>query len=73
MSEIDLMKLDMVRNLALLLLADEPQLTIEQALSIVLNSETYQRLQNDRTHLYSQSARYVYSFLDTELKTGVCG
>lgn len=42
----------------------------EQALSLVINSDTYQRILNDDTQLYYQSPRYVYSFLDNELKTG---
>ena len=64
------MKLDMTKNLAVLLMEENPDLTMEQALSIVLNSDTYQRLQNDSTHLFYQSSRYVYDFLDKELKTG---
>ncbi|MBQ9677493.1 MAG: hypothetical protein IJV44_05080 [Prevotella sp.] len=64
------MKLDMVKNLALLLLEEEPQLSLEHALATVINSETYQRLMRDATHLYYQSPRYVYSFLHSELTTG---
>ena len=70
MNEKELMKLDMVKNLAILLMDDDPQLSMEQALSTVLNSDTYQRLQNDATRLYYQSPRYVDSFLDAEMKTG---
>lgn len=70
MSERDQMTLDMVKNLALLLREDNPSLSMEQALSLVINSDTYLRILNDRTRLYYQSPRYVYSFLDTELKTG---
>lgn len=70
MSEIDQMKLDMVTNLASLLMDEQPQLSMEQALSIVLNSDTYLRLQENQTALYFQSPRYVYSFLSNELKTG---
>ena len=70
MSEQEQMKLDMVKHLALLLVEDQPQLTMEQALATVINSDTYQRLQHDATGLYHQSPRYVYSFLDNELKTG---
>lgn len=70
MNEQELMILDMVKNLALLLIEDAPQLTIEQALAIVLNSDTYQRLLRQSTRLYYQSPRYVYSYLDAELKTG---
>ena len=64
------MKLDMTKNLAVLLMQDNPDLTLEQALSVVLNSDTYLRLQNDNTHMYYQSPRYVYDFLDKELKSG---
>ena len=70
MSEQAQMKLDMVKHLALLLVEDQPQLTMEQALATVINSDTYQRLQRDATGLYHQSPRYVYSFLDCELKSG---
>ena len=70
MNEQEQMKLGMVKNLALLLVGDQPQLTMEQALATVINSDTYQRLQRDATGLYHQSPRYVYSFLDSELKTG---
>jgi hypothetical protein len=70
MSERDQMTIDMVKNLALLLMEREPSLSMEQALSIVINSDTYQRLLDDCTRLYYQSPRYVFSFLDSELKTG---
>ena len=70
MSEIDNMKMDMVTNLTSLLMSEQPQLTMEQACSMVINSDTYMRLQEDATHLYYQSPRYVYSFLSNELKTG---
>ena len=69
MNEKEQMKLDMVKHLALRLVADQPELTMEQALSTVINSETYQRLQRDTTGLYYQSPGYVYSFLQNELKT----
>ena len=64
------MKLDMTKNLAVLLMDNNPEFTMEQALSTVLNSDTYQRLQNEHTHLFYQSPRYVYDFLEKELKTG---
>jgi len=69
MNEKEQMKLDMVKHLALRLLDDDPQLTMEQALGTVINSDTYQRLQRDATGLYYQSPGYVYSFLQNELKT----
>lgn len=64
------MKLDMTKELTVLLMDDNPNLTMEQALSAVMNSETYQRLQNEATHLFYQSPRYVYSFLLSEQKNG---
>lgn len=70
MSEREQMKLDMVKSLALLLMDNDANMTVEQALATVLNSDTYQRLLEDDTQLYHQSPRYVYSFLDNELKTG---
>ncbi|MBR2262399.1 MAG: hypothetical protein IJ916_11980 [Paludibacteraceae bacterium] len=71
MNEQEQMILDMVKNLASLLAEDNPTLSAEQALSLVINSDTYQRLLNTNTRLYYQSPRYVYSFLDKELKTGM--
>lgn len=70
MSVEELMKLDMTKNLAVLLMKENPDLTMEQALSTILNSDTYQRILNEKTHLFYQSPRYVYSFLVNELKTG---
>jgi hypothetical protein len=69
MNEKEQMKLDMVKHLALRLMDADSQLTMEQALSTVINSDTYLRLQDDATGLYYQSPGYVYSFLDNELKT----
>ena len=71
MNETEQMKLDMVKQLALRLMDDQPQLTMEQALATVINSDTYQRLQRDATGLYYQSPGYVYSFLDNELKKAI--
>lgn len=70
MSEQEQMKMDMVKNLALLLIEQDSTLTMEHALSIVFNSDTYQKLMVDDTRLYYQSPRYVFSFLDNELKIG---
>ena len=70
MSIQDQIKLDMTKNLVVLLMDDNPEMTMEQALSTVLNSDTYLRLQNENTHFFYQSPRYVYDFLKTELKTG---
>ena len=70
MSEIDMMKLGMASELAVLLMETDSELTMEQALETVLNSDTYQRLQKDSAQLYHQSPRYVFAFLESELRTG---
>lgn len=70
MSETDEMKNDMVKDLASLLMEKDKSLSIDRALSLVFNSDTYQKLLNDKTCLYYQSPRYVFSFLEDELKTG---
>lgn len=70
MSEKDEMKNDMVKDLASLLMDKDKTLNMEQALSLVFNSDTYQKLLNDKTRLYFQSPRYVFSYLENELETG---
>ena len=70
MSEKTDMKADMVKNLALLLIEQNNELTMEQALSDVFNSDTYQRVMAERTHRYYQSPKYGFAFLDEELKKG---
>ncbi len=69
MSERDYMKLDMVKKLSALLMEKQPDRSMEQAIAIVLNSDTYQRLQRDSTGLFFQSAVYVFSFLENEFLT----
>ena len=64
------MKMDMTTELAVLLMNDYPDMTMEQALFTVLNSDTYPKLLNENTCFYYQSPRYVYDFLKHELKTG---
>jgi hypothetical protein len=71
--EVLLMKLQMVGDLALLLIEKDPSLTMEQAMATVFNSETYEKLMDERTGLYYQSPRYVFSYLTTELETGKLG
>lgn len=73
MNEKDEMKSDMVRCLASLLMEQRPNLSMEQALSMVFNSVTYQKVLEDETHLYYQSAKYVFSYLQQELETGKIG
>ncbi len=70
MSEQAMMKMDMVKNLTLLLMEKDATLSMEQALSVVFNSDTYQKMMDEKTRLYYQSPRYVFSFLEAELSTG---
>ena len=65
-----LMKYDMVTKLALLLIEDGKASAMDDALDTVINSETYQRLMDDKAALYYQSPRYVYDFLLNEIVTG---
>ena len=64
------MKAYMVNKLAMMLIERDSDITMEQALGIVFNSDTYQKMMNDKTHLYYQSPMYVFAFLDQELKEG---
>ena len=70
MNEVMEMKAYMVNRLAMMLVDHNEEMSMEQALIIVFNSDTYQKMMNDRTRLYYQSPMYVFAFLDQELKQG---
>ena len=70
MNEVMEMKAYMVNKLAMMLMEHDREMSMEQALGIVFNSDTYQKIMNDKTRLYYQSPLYVFSFLDQELKLG---
>ena len=70
MNEKGEMKADLVKNLAILLMNENKEMKIDEALAIVFNSDTYQKIMNDKAGLYFQSTRYVFSFLESELKNG---
>lgn len=70
MNEKGEMKVDLVKNLAILLMNENKEMKIDEALAIVFNSDTYQKIMNDKAGLYFQSPRYVFSFLESELKNG---
>lgn len=53
-----------------LMLMDDYGYDAGQALNILYNSHTYEKLENERTGLYYQSPVYVYDFLDHEIKFG---
>lgn len=69
MSEKDYMIECMVRDIVLLLM-NRKNMDMECALNTLYNSDTYLKLQDEKTGLYFQSPRYVYSFLENELTTG---
>lgn len=73
MSEKTEMMADMVKNLALLLIEQDNELIMEQALSAVFNSDTYRKVMDEQTRFYYQSPKYVFAFLDDELKKGKLG
>ena len=70
MNEISEMKADMVKNLAILLMNQNKDMGMNKALAIVFNSDTYQKVMDDKAGLYYQSPRYVFSFLDNEIRNG---
>jgi len=73
MNETEEMKYDLVKDLAGMLMDKNPALSMEQALNLVFNSDTFQKLLDDHTRLYFQSTRYVFSYLQQELETGKIG
>ena len=54
-------------------LAKDFDMTITEALDAMYGSETYSKLCDPNTGLYSQSSQYVYSFLKNELLTAKLG
>lgn len=67
--QIEMMKEDLSAELIELLMKDWHYSQIE-ALEVLYNSDTFERLQDKRTGWYYQSAGYVYSFLQQELTMG---
>lgn len=52
------------------ILMEEWHYSMEKALDVFYNSDTFALIQNVNTGLYYQSPGYVYSFLEEELKRG---
>lgn len=65
-SQIKIMQEDMYAELIQLLI-EKHGYTVEKAMDILYNSDTFARLQDANTGLYYQSPGYVYSFLNNEL------
>ena len=47
---------------------DDFHLTPQEAIEMLYTSETFERLQEEETGFYYQSAGYVYSFLQNEIR-----
>ena len=69
MKDIQYMNECMMRDLAMMLIK-EYNISLLEALGMLYNSETYEKLQDPRTGLYFQSPVYVFDFLQRELKQG---
>lgn len=44
---------------------------MNRALDELYNSETYRKLEDERSGLYYQSALYVFQYLKNEMETGI--
>lgn len=64
--QIQLMKDDLATEMAGYLV-DDFHLTPQEAIDTLYTSDTFERLQDDETGFYFQSAGYVYDFLKNEI------
>lgn len=60
---------ELVKDLVLKLM-EEQKMSITDALDTVYNSDTYEKILDLGTGLYSQSTAYVFDILKRELKEG---
>lgn len=67
MNDFDYMVECNARDIALMLMEDE-NISIEEALRLLYASKTYENLKRKNTGLYFQSPGYVYEYLRRELK-----
>ena len=65
--QIQLLKDELATELAGYLM-DDFHLTPQEAIEMLYTSETFERLQEEETGFYYQSAGYVYSFLQNEIR-----
>lgn len=70
--QIEFMREDLSIELVQMLMQDW-HYNMPEALDVLYNSETFERLSNPATGLYYQSAGYVYEYLKNELTTGKFG
>lgn len=69
MSKESFMIEELVKELVLKLI-EEQQMSMNDALDTIYNSDTYEKIQDLETGLFSQSTAYVYAILQRELKEG---
>lgn len=60
---------ELVKDLVLKLM-EEQKMSMSNALDAVYNSDTYEKILDLETGLFSQSTVYVYAILQRELKEG---
>lgn len=68
-SEFEYMKEGLVKDMAMLLI-EERGMSMADALDTIYLSDTYAKLNEPATGLYYQSARYVLSYIISEIETG---
>lgn len=71
-SEFRYMKEGIATDLIQYLVTDY-HVSLQEALRILYESDTYSKLSDPSTGIYFQSSRYVFTFLQHELQTGVIG
>ena len=69
MSKEQFMIEELVKDLILKLMEDR-RVTMPEALGLVYNSDTYEKILDLETGLFSQSTAYVYEILSRELTRG---
>ena len=68
-SEFEYMKEGLVKDMAMLLI-EERGMSMADALDTIYLSDTYAKLSGPATGLYYQGARYVLSYIISEIETG---
>lgn len=58
-----------VSEMALWLIQDR-SLSLSEALNVIYNSQTFEKLQNPQTSLYQESSAYDYELLSSEIRNG---
>lgn len=69
--QIQSMQEDMTADM-LYILTENRKMTVQEAMLLLYNSDTYTRLMDAGSGLYYQSPGYVMDCLDNELTTGRC-